>query len=448
MAPTALACTGDPLLNRMLAGCRSIELRISHCESVAEALKEARELSPAILFTSPALGDVTPLAGLKGVRLCHLVEQSGQPAPDGIPTLVGEPITPEMVDAWVRRPVDPPAPAVPPPPPLPRAGSAAPQVAPPHAAPPHAAPSQIISPQATPFQAAPHRASSSPRVAPQRPAPPRPAPPRPALSVLRQQVIAFWGGKPGAGRSTLAVALADLLSRAGSIRVCAVDLNPFNSSLAALVGKEQEASSWLLLSEALVSGRPFPADSLRWVRKNWAVITGPDGRAEWTGLMTRETVAWIVDSLRAQFDYIILDPEVRPGPIAETAVRLAQTVLLTVSPDYPDVLDTARAFEAALAEGWLDRGRCRLLLNRWVESSHLPAADVSDCFSLPVSLTVPASPETAAHASSRGVPITGLELPAALAQAFRPLVGLVAEPLVAAAPERRSIAQVADWFRR
>lgn len=447
MRTIALACTGDPLLDLMLAGCESFTLRPVACETVEEALREAEVHRPAILFTSPALGDLRPLGRLNQVRFCCLVEGPGQTAPAFMEALAAEQITPDLVDHWVRHPSrreeQRPAPAsrsgpIPPPPPLPLAGLQERQPA------PEAAPGQPqypAAPQAPPAARTPTRLPTRPRA----------EAPRPALSVLRQQVVTFWGGKPGAGRSTLAVALSDLLSRAGALRVCTVDLNPHNSSLAALVGKEQDLPSWFHLGEALQKGSPFPADALRWVKPNWAVLSGPDGRPEWIDLLTRESIGWIIDGLRTQFDYIILDPEARPGPVSETAARLAQTVLVTVCADYPDVLDTTRTFEAALEQGWLDRARCRLVLSRWLETPHLPASDVADCFTLPVSLTVPTNPEAVVHASSQGIPVTQVESPAArtLAQAIGPLVGLVAEQVAGAGTDRSGLgAQLRGWFGR
>lgn len=478
MAQFSLACTGDPLLDLMLAGCSSFKLRPVACETVADALREADQHLPSLIFTSLALGDLRPLLRLKQSRICCLVEGGGETPAEFPEVLAADRITPELVDAWVRRPArsEPPRPVAPPAPPEPGrpvAATARPEASRPAVAPTRPEPIRIPPPASlpgsalAPTPAVPAPAPVQPAREPARPAAPRtppraplagrqqsrpqPEPPRPALSVLRQQVVAFWGGKPGAGRSTLAVALSDLISRAGSIRVCTVDLNPYNSSLAALVGKEQEAPSWFHLSEALARGGPFPVDALRWIKSNWALVTGPQGRPDWVGQLNRESMVWLVEALRSHFDYIILDPEARPGLISETAVRLAQTVLITVSAHYPDVLDTTRAFEAGLEQGLFDRGRCRLILNRWLETPYLPASDVADCFSLPVSLIIPANNEAAVAASSQGVPVTQLDLPSAraLAQAISPLVGLVAEPVAAVGQDRMGTgAPWRTWFGR
>ena len=276
----------------------------------------------------------------------------------------------------------------------------------------------------------------------------RPPAQRPAIRVLRQQVVALWGGKPGAGRSTIALGLADLLARSDDLRVCTVDLNPYNSSLAPLLGREQEVPSWVHVAEAMARGQRLPGEGLHWIRPNWALVSGPDGRPDLVAQVTPEAIAWLVDGLRSHFDYIILDPEARPGPVRDAAARLAQLVLVTVTPDYPDVLDTARGFESAVAKGTLARDRCRLVLTRWLETPHLTQAEVADCFGLPVTATIPLSPEPVLRAAGQGQPVTRLADPGAarLIQALEQLLGVVAPVLAAAGPEQARSGPGNQWF--
>jgi len=430
MNPAALACTGDPLLDQLLAECSSLALVALHCERAADALPEVEARRPALVFVSPAMGDVRPLLQVEGVRVCWLAEGAGPEPPEGVEVLRAERLSAQLIDAWVRRPRQgaagggPPAPpparqkplhAVQPvPPPAPRVApytgaAAAPPVRvepPARRAPPslRQLPSALrqvpAAGGATPAQPA-HRP-------PQQPAAPGGHPPvtRPVIRVLRQQVVALWGGKPGGGRSTLAVALADLLARPSELRACTVDLNPYNSSLAAMLGREQEVSSWVQIGDALSRGQPLPADGLRWVAPNWALVSGPDGRPDLVARLSAEAIGWLVDGLRSQFDYIILDAEARPGPVREAAARLAHLVLVTVTCDYPDVLDTARGFETAVEQGWLDRSRCRLVLSRWLESPYLAPAEVADCFGMPVAAILPLCPEAVLHATGQGHPVT------------------------------------------
>lgn len=438
MRPAALACTGDPLLDELLRECESFTLmRQPDCERAADALPLLAAERPDLIFTSPALGDVDALLQVKGPRICWLAEGSVPAPPRGVDVLRAERLTAQLIDAWVRRQKAAASRQAPPPPvrPLPP--------------PARQAPGRSASPVG--HEAGGHGGLQ--RAADVRPQPPGAyyaahRAPRPAIRVVRQQVIAFWGGKPGAGRSTLALGLADLLARSGDLRVCTVDLNPYNSSLAPLLGREQEVSSWVHAAEAMARGQPLPEDGLHWIRPNWALVSGPDGRPDLVTQVTPEAIAWLVDGLRSQFDYIILDPEARPGPIRDSAARLAQLVLVTVTCDYPDVLDTARGFEAAVAQGALSRDRCRLVLSRWLDTPYLTKAEVADCFGLPVAATVPLSPEAALHAGGGGQPVTRLTDSGAarLTQALEQLLGVVAPALAAAGAERARSGPASPWM--
>lgn len=440
MRPAALACTGDPLLDQMLGECTSFALaQPLTCERAADALPLLAEVRPALIFVSPALSDADALLPVKGPRICWLEEgcapEGPRPAPpEGVALLRAERLTPEVIDEWVRSLQKPAAPRpVPPPAPVPARPPAGPAPRLKPAPPPPAARRQG---QPAPGPPMPARITAVPEAR------------RPAIRVLRQQVVALWGGKPGGGRSTLALGLADLLARSGELRVCTVDLNPYNSSLAPLLGREQEMPSWVRLAEACERGRTPPEDCLHWIRSNWALVSGPDGRPDLVAKVTPEAIAWLVDGLRSHFDYIILDPEARPGPIRDAAARLAQVVLVTVTCDYPDVLDTARGFEAALGQGVLTRDRCRLVLTRWLDTPYVTKAEVADCFGLPVSAVIPLRPEAALRAAGEGQPVTRLADPGAagLSQALAGLLEVVAPALAAAGAEQTQTGTGSPWL--
>jgi MinD-like ATPase involved in chromosome partitioning or flagellar assembly len=432
--PLALACTGDPLLDQLLGTCRTFALHPDPGETVDDVLREAAAHSPALIFLSPAIGNVKAVAGqLRGSRVCCLVdgESPFDPAGVGCEVLRAERITADMVDMWVRRP----------------GGAAAQPVQ--QAAPPPLQSSGFPLPQGL---IKPKEAPETPRERPAR-RPPGPAVggpelPIPSVSVLRQQIVTLWGGKPGAGRSTIAVAVSHLLARLSTVRVCTVDLNPYNSSLAVLVGKEKEASSWFHLAAGLQRGA-FPlAEALRWVQPNWAVLTGPDGNEEWIGLLDEGAICDLVDSLRSQFDYIILDAEARPGQISDTALRLAQTVLVVVSADIADVFDTTRSFQTAVDRGLVDRQRCRLVCNKWLETAHLRSEDLSASLGLAVGARIPLGAQAVLEAAGQGVPVTKLGTAEAqpVSQGMAAAAGLIAETLAATGNGGRS--PLRSWFGR
>lgn len=271
-----------------------------------------------------------------------------------------------------------------------------------------------------------------------------PLPSSDGKAVLRQRVVTFWGGKPGTGRSTLLVAVADLIARMPGVRVCAVDLNPVNSSLAPLLRKETEPNSWWRLGEALLEGSLTPQavrESLITVRPGWSLLSGPGGSDQWCALLTARVVADLVALLRADFDYILLDLSAGRGPVADAAITHAQQVLLTVSGFFPDVVDTARQYQQLVADGLAERERCSLVLSPWVDSAELPAADVGACMGLPVAATVPLAALPAMAAARTGRPIT--QLGTSEAQAYTGAAAAVAALITGrnvVRPQRRS------WF--
>lgn len=69
MRLTALACTGDPLLDQLLAECTSLALlEQPACERASDALPLLAAARPALVFVSPALADAADLLAVKGPR--------------------------------------------------------------------------------------------------------------------------------------------------------------------------------------------------------------------------------------------------------------------------------------------------------------------------------------------------------------------------------------------
>lgn len=417
------------MLDQLLAECRSFTLLPDPAESLEDALWAAASHAPALLFTSSALGDPGRLATqVRNARICCLAEGESPIRPGaGYELLQADRLAPERIDAWVRATLEgqsPPAPL--------------------RSSPGFPLPQGLIGKKEKPAEPSPERSFAPPLQQPI-----RQEPLFPAVSVLRQQVVTLWGGKPGAGRSTLAVALSHLISQMGSVKVCTVDLNPYNSSLGVLLGKEKEPSSWFHLAEGLRRGSLSLGDALRWVQPNWAALTGPDGNEEWIGMLDESILAAMIDNLRTQFDYIILDPEARPGLISETALRLAQTVLVVVSSDVSDVYDTTRNFQAAVDRGFLNRSRCHLVCSKWTETAHLRAADVAAGMELPIGAAVPMAPQVALEAAGRGIPVTQLETVESrqMQQACASVAGLIASAVAGAGAGVRGT-QRRGWFGR
>ncbi len=408
-----LIATGDPLLDADAAKVSGVSIIPSTCETPDECLQQIRLRSPQALLTSPALA---PVASTLEALIRNALAQSQQIAV-GVLTF-DQQLTPAEISQ------------------LQFAGAALITVR-----------GNVTEAVASWLREIPKSTTSAPFVeAPASPLPPGVLPAAPTSQhVMRQKVVTFWGGKGGAGRSTLLVAVADKLSQIPGVRVCTVDLHPTNSSLAALAGKDGQPGSWVPIGEDLMSGdltKQTVARALVPINSQWAMLTGPAGSDQWTGLLTDDLVTGLVEILRTDFEFILLDVPHGRTPVGEAALALSQQVMVVVSAFYPDVADTARALERAVSDGLLARDRCRLVLSQWADSRELPAADVGALIQLPVSATVPLAPSVALAAARTGTPVTRLGSPEsrAMAEAVTAVAELISEAPVGR-PGRRT------WFR-
>jgi MinD-like ATPase involved in chromosome partitioning or flagellar assembly len=233
----------------------------------------------------------------------------------------------------------------------------------------------------------------------------------------RQKVVVVWSGKAGVGRSTLAAGMADLLSKHG--RTCMLDLNPVHSSLSALFGKEQEPNSWLTISDSLWSGQltqQTTIASLVSITPQLSLLTGPAGSEQWMGQLNPSVVRQLIDHLRREFEYVVLDVPAGRTPSGDAALRAATSILVLVSAFYPDLLYTTQLYEQATTEQVISKEHCRLILTQWVEARELPQHDVSACLGLPITGVIPMAVDAALTAARSGRPVTQHQTPQ-----FKPL---------------------------
>ncbi|HWI61515.1 MAG TPA: P-loop NTPase [Symbiobacteriaceae bacterium] len=463
---TVLLATADPMLDWQIGQAMGGRAVVLAAETAADCLAQIGDYLSGVLLLSPALA---PAPG----ALAHLVSEirARQPALEPVVLAeAGQPMGPEFdhvrqilllyetgragqwVVAWLTG-APPPTqgppisqqlnslsgmgPVEPDFSPAPNLQQMLPKAA--YAAPPAQVPTDSPEPVRSPL---PSR--QVPRV-------PDTQPPRPVWGtaqprILRQKVVAFWGGKGGTGRSTMVTSVADLLCRIPGVRICTVDLNPHSSSLATLLRKETERNSWWLLGETLRTGQltaQAVRESLVPITPQWSLLSSPAGSEQWCGFMTPDVVAGLIDALRTDFDYILLDLPAGRTPAGDTALAVAQIVVLVVSAFFPDVVDTVRTLEQALADGFLTKERCRLVLSQWIDSGELPASDVAACLELPVSGVVPLAPAVALAAARTGRPVTQLASPEAkpLIEALGGISRLIAD-VGAERPQKRG------WFGR
>jgi len=252
------------------------------------------------------------------------------------------------------------------------------------------------------------------------------------------RVIAIANQKGGVGKTTTAINLAASLAVAEK-KVLAIDLDP-QGNLTSGLGLEKAAG----LYEALLTGASLPAaapSALDYLR---VVQSDPDLAGLEVELAVQEgrefRLRATIESLRAQYDFILLDTPPSLGLLVVNALSAADTVLVPIQSEY-FALEGLGAFL-----GTLDRIRAALnptvelegvLLTMTDDRTNLSrqvAADVRSHFGAQVFKTAIPRSIRLAEAPSFGKPVLLYDIKSRASECY---LGLAREILDRSDPHRR-----------
>ncbi|MDA8210358.1 MAG: AAA family ATPase [Clostridia bacterium] len=215
----------------------------------------------------------------------------------------------------------------------------------------------------------------------------------PAIRVIKQQVVAFWSGKPGVGKTFLAVNTALALARAG-VKVALVDGDILNLSVGVFLNLQDVRKT---LERALKVNDPRDiADLLLYHPQfpNLAVLTGSDlCRPEGYCTVDKEAVARLIQYLKGEFDVVILDTTTDVQSVTTyVALQQANRVLLVTNQDYAQVFATKRQL-ALLKRLRQPLDKFQLVLNSELKGCKITTAMLEDILGLKVVQVLPHLPK-------------------------------------------------------
>ncbi len=199
------------------------------------------------------------------------------------------------------------------------------------------------------------------------------------------QLIAVLSGKGGTGKTSVCAALACALARSGE-RVLCIDCDVGLRNLDISLGlSETESLSFLDVSEG---GYPLSKATRHPAFENLRFLTAPVGRdAEQVDM---DALRAMLQSARAEFDYVFLDAPAGVDAGFRLAARFAERILLVTLADPAAIRDASRAGELLELMGKQD---VRLIVNRvdekLVGAMGLTVDDIMDRAGLPLIGVVP-----------------------------------------------------------
>lgn len=164
----------------------------------------------------------------------------------------------------------------------------------------------------------------------------------------RGYLVAFWSGRGGAGKTTLAAGTALALTYRGAGRVLLVDLDLAVGGAEVALDLRPERTLLDLLPVVQELDRSHLERVAVRHGSGLLALCGGAGPAA-AGAFGAEEVRLLLEACRRHFDVVVLDVPTALTPVSRTALQEAAAVLYVVTPDLPAVRALGRVLEAEIA---------------------------------------------------------------------------------------------------
>jgi pilus assembly protein CpaE len=229
------------------------------------------------------------------------------------------------------------------------------------------------------------------------------------------RIIAVRGAKGGVGATAIATSLAVALARRAKQATALVDGHFFGGDIPVAMNLAPDRSIVDLIPHVDRIDEDLLSTTLVQHESGVAVLAAPHDfeRAE---SIRAEDYQQVLEALRAQYGYVVIDcsPFLDHNTIA--ALDLADTVLLVTTPEIAALKNAARLIQLGVQLGYSER-KMRLVVNRFNVAGAIARADFEEHLEYSTSFRLP-NDAAVARALSRGVPVVKLQSGSSAARAL------------------------------
>ena len=200
----------------------------------------------------------------------------------------------------------------------------------------------------------------------------------------RGQVISFYSGKGGSGRSLVSSTLAQTIGLDSNSSVLLVDLNLQFGGVETYLDVEHDRS----IADLTPVLHELNDNHIRNVtsveQHSQAEILISPADAEIGEQITEEHVARLLRSARLYYDYILVDLPTDMNSLSFTALEEADRIFYVMTPDSPAMRVLGTVLELFEKIGVDPQERLELLINRKSRDTELSVKDITRHFPFPV----------------------------------------------------------------
>jgi pilus assembly protein CpaE len=217
------------------------------------------------------------------------------------------------------------------------------------------------------------------------------------------QICLVMSGKGGCGKTFIAINLAAALRLETGGRVCLVDLDLQFGDIGVMLNVDHAKTITELVDSESALDWEFVDDILADGPEGIRVLLGPFS-PEFGDLVRAEHVRAIVDVLRREFDYVVVDSGSQLSEATLEATELADHVIVVGELTIPAIKDT-RLMLKMLESLKVDRSRVMVAVNAHDAHAVYDSASIERNLRFPVKLQIPSEPRLVGGSIHRAVPV-------------------------------------------
>ncbi|MFC4075482.1 AAA family ATPase [Salinithrix halophila] len=221
----------------------------------------------------------------------------------------------------------------------------------------------------------------------------------------RGQVISFYSGKGGCGRSLVSATLAQTLQMDSNSSVLLVDLNLQFGGVETYLDVDHERSIHDL-TPVLKELNDNHIRNVTAIEKSshMEVLVSPRD-AEAAEQITEEHVQRLLRTARLYYDYILVDLPTEMTSIGYAALEEADRMFYVMTPDSPSIRTFGRVLELFNKLSVDPTGRLEIILNRIGRETEMRQKDIQQHFDFPITGQLREDAKRVQQAINRGIPI-------------------------------------------
>lgn len=217
------------------------------------------------------------------------------------------------------------------------------------------------------------------------------------------QLCLVMSGKGGCGKTFIAINLAAALKLETGGRVCLVDLDLQFGDVGVMLNLDHAKTITELVDSESALDWEFVDDILADGPEGIRVLLGPFS-PEFGDLVRAEHVRAIVDVLRREFDYVVVDSGSQLSEATLEATELADHVIVAGELTIPAIKDT-RLMLKMLESLKVERSRVMVAVNAHDAHAVYDSASIERNLRFPVTLQIPSEPRLVGGSIHRAVPL-------------------------------------------